>query len=69
MQDRMQEVEGEVERLEAAIAATESALQNFVSMEETREQTELLERSKSDLERAMQEWEELGQQLEAQAEA
>jgi exonuclease VII small subunit len=44
-------------------------LQNFVSMEETREQTELLERSKLDLERAMQEWEELGQQLEAQAEA
>jgi ATP-binding cassette subfamily F protein 3 len=69
MQDRLQDVEEEIARLEAAIAATESALQNFVSVEETRAQTELLERSKSDLERAMHEWEELGQQLEAQAEA
>jgi ATP-binding cassette subfamily F protein 3 len=69
MQDRLQELEEEIERLEAAIAATESALQNFVSVEETRAQTELLERSKLDLERAMQEWEELGQQLESQAEA
>jgi hypothetical protein len=44
-------------------------LQNFVSVEDTRAQTELLERSKSDLARAMAEWEELGQLLEAQTEA
>ncbi len=69
MKDRLQEVEEEIARLEAAIAATEAALQNFVSVEETRVQTELLERSKSDLARAMAEWEELGQLLEAQTEA
>jgi ATP-binding cassette subfamily F protein 3 len=69
MKDRLQELEEEIARLEGAIAATETALQNFVSVEETRAQTELLERSKSDLEHAMAEWEELGQQLEAQTEA
>jgi ATP-binding cassette subfamily F protein 3 len=69
MKDRLQELEEEIARLEGAIAATETALQNFVSVEETRTQTELLERSKSDLEHAMAEWEELGQQLEAQTEA
>jgi ATP-binding cassette subfamily F protein 3 len=68
MKDRLQEVEEEIARLEAAIATTETALQNFVGVEETRAQTELLERSKADLERALAEWEELGQQLEAQTE-
>src|SRR5579859_4913336 len=69
MKDRFQEVEEEIARLEATIASAETALQNFVSVEETRVQTELLEHSKSELQRAMTEWEELGQQLEAQAEA
>jgi len=69
MKERLREVEEEIERLEAAIAATETALQSFVSVEETRAQTELLERSKADLEQAMNEWEELGQMLEAQTEA
>jgi ATP-binding cassette, subfamily F, member 3 len=69
MKERVKEVEEEIARLEAAIASTEAALQNFVSVEETRAQTELLDRSKSELERAMNEWEELGQLLEAQAEA
>jgi ATP-binding cassette subfamily F protein 3 len=69
MKERLKELEEEIARLEAAIATTETTLQNFVSVEETRMQTELLERSKSDLERSMNEWEELGQLLEAQAEA
>ncbi|HET9840119.1 MAG TPA: ABC-F family ATP-binding cassette domain-containing protein [Candidatus Angelobacter sp.] len=68
MKDRLQEVEEKIARLEAAIAAAETSLQNFVSVEETRIQTELLEYSKSELQRAMTEWEELGQQLEAQPE-
>jgi ATP-binding cassette subfamily F protein 3 len=69
MKERLQELEEEIARFEAAIATAETALQNFVSVEETQRQTELLERSKSDIERAMNEWEELGQSLEAQAEA
>jgi ATP-binding cassette, subfamily F, member 3 len=69
MKERLQEVEEEIARFEAAIAAAETALQNFVSVEETQHQTELLERSRADLKQAMSEWEELGQTLEAQAEA
>jgi len=69
MKERLQEVEEEIARHEAAIAAAETALQNFVSVEETQRQTDLLNRSKADLERAMNEWEELGQMLEAQTEA
>jgi ATP-binding cassette subfamily F protein 3 len=69
MRERLGEVEEKIARLEATIAAAEAALQNFVSVEETRIQTELLEYSKSELERAMNEWEELGQLLETQTEA
>ncbi|MGC2694506.1 MAG: ABC-F family ATP-binding cassette domain-containing protein [Candidatus Angelobacter sp.] len=69
MRERLQEVEEEIARLEAAIATAETALQNFVSAEETQRQTELLERSKAEMENSMKEWEELGQMLEAQADA
>ena len=69
MKERLHELEEEIARFEAAIATAETALQNFVSVEETQRQTDLLNRSKSDLEHAMNEWEELGQALEAQTEA
>ena len=69
MKERLQEVEEEIARLEAAIATAEIALQNFVSVEETQRQTDQLNRAKGDLERAMNEWEELSQTLEAQIEA
>jgi ATP-binding cassette subfamily F protein 3 len=64
MKERRQELEEEVVRLEAAVALAETALQSFVSAEETQRQTGLLERSKLDLERCMTEWEELVQVLE-----
>jgi ATP-binding cassette, subfamily F, member 3 len=64
MQDRLKELEEEVARLEAAIAFAETALQSFVSVEETQRQTELLNRSKSELEQRMAEWEELAGVLE-----
>jgi ATP-binding cassette, subfamily F, member 3 len=64
MKERLQEVEEEIARLEAAIALAETALQDFVSVEETQRQTDLLNRSKGEMERAMNEWEELGQLLE-----
>jgi ATP-binding cassette subfamily F protein 3 len=63
MKERLQEVEEEISRFEAAIALAETALQNFVSVDETQRQTELLNRSKADLEQAMNEWEELAQLL------
>ena len=65
MKERLQEVEEEIARFESAIAMAETALQNFVSVEETQRQTDLLNRSKADLERAMNEWEELAHVLES----
>jgi ATP-binding cassette, subfamily F, member 3 len=68
MKERLVEVEEEIARLEAAISTAETALQNFVSVEETQRQTDSLNHAKADLERAMGEWEELSQVLEAQVE-
>jgi ATP-binding cassette subfamily F protein 3 len=64
MKERRQELEEEVVRLEAAVAQAETALQSFVSVEETQRQTQLLNRSKGDLARCLTEWEELAQALE-----
>jgi ATP-binding cassette, subfamily F, member 3 len=69
MKELLVELEEEIARLEAAITTAETALQNFVSAEETQRQTDLLNRAKTDLEQAMNEWEELSQTLEAQIEA
>ncbi|HEX3153058.1 MAG TPA: ATP-binding cassette domain-containing protein, partial [Candidatus Angelobacter sp.] len=68
MRERLQEVEEEIARMEAAITTAETALQNFVSVEETQRQTDLLNCAKAELERAMNEWEELSQVLEAHIE-
>ena len=68
MKERLVELEEEIARLEAAITTAETALQNFVSVEETQRQTDLLNRAKVELEQAMNEWEELSQTLEAQIE-
>jgi ATP-binding cassette subfamily F protein 3 len=68
MKERLVELEEEIARLEAAITTAETALQNFVSVEETQQQTDLLKRAKADLECAMNEWEELSQTIEAQIE-
>ncbi len=65
MKERLVELEEEIARLEAAITTAETALQSFVSVEETQRQTDLLNRAKTDLEQAMNEWEELSQTLEA----
>jgi ATP-binding cassette, subfamily F, member 3 len=69
MKDRCQELEEGIARLEAAISQAETALQNFVSVEETQHQTDLLDRSKSELEQRMVEWQELAETLEAHSEA
>ena len=59
-----QKLEEEIARLEAAIAVNESALQNFVSVEETKRQSDALEQHRSDLAARMAEWEELASVLE-----
>ena len=63
MEDRLQEVEEEIGRMEAAIALCETHLQSFVSAEETQRQTLELETRKSDLRNLMSEWEELSGNL------
>jgi ATP-binding cassette subfamily F protein 3 len=64
MEDCLHEVEEEIARAEAAIALCETALQSFVSAEETQRQTQELARRKSDLQSLMKEWEELSGTLE-----
>jgi ATP-binding cassette subfamily F protein 3 len=65
MKERLQEVEEEIARLEAAIAGAETALQSFVSVEETQRQTDLLQRSREELQQRMSEWEEMSIVLES----
>ena len=65
MEDRVGELEQQISRTEAAIANCETALQTFVSVEETTRLTQQLEKERSALQDHMAEWEELGQALEA----
>ena len=65
MKERRTTIEQAVERLEAEIAEHESALANFVSAEETRRVTALLDTRRSELTKLMAEWEEVSQALDA----
>src|SRR6266516_2286544 len=65
MEDRVRELEQEITRTEAAIVECESALQTFVSANETQRLTREIEDHKRSLQAKVQEWEELGQALEA----
>jgi ATP-binding cassette, subfamily F, member 3 len=63
MQDRLREIEEDITKTEAAVALSESQLQNFVSAEETQRQTQELGARKNDLRELMKEWEELSESL------
>jgi len=63
MEDRVRELEAEISRSEKAIAECETALQTFISAEETARLTERLTRHKQALENRMLEWEDLTQAL------
>ncbi|HTX38305.1 MAG TPA: ABC-F family ATP-binding cassette domain-containing protein [Bryobacteraceae bacterium] len=65
MKERQREIEEEVTRLELEISDYEAGLAHFVSIEETRRLTALLEARRADLAALMSEWEEVGQTLEA----
>jgi ATP-binding cassette, subfamily F, member 3 len=65
MEDRVRELEKDITRAESAIAACETALQTFVSVDETARLTHQLEDERSALQACLKEWEELAQGLEA----
>jgi ATP-binding cassette subfamily F protein 3 len=65
MKDRRRAIEDEVTRLEVEIADYEAALASFVSVEDTRMNTELLAARRQDLEALMAEWEEVAKTIEA----
>lgn len=65
MKDRCEELEEEIAGTEHEIRACESALANFVSVEETRRQTALLEELRKRHEALIAEWEQLTIAIEA----
>jgi len=65
MEDRVRELEGEIARTETTIADCETALQTFISVEETARLTEVLDNHRTELQNRLAEWEELAQALEA----
>ena len=64
MKDRRSEIESEVARLEAEIADAETALGNFVSVEETARLTELVASRQTALAALLEEWEQVAQTIE-----
>jgi ATP-binding cassette subfamily F protein 3 len=64
MEDRVHELESEINRLEDTIAECEASLQSFVSAEETQRVTQELAVRKTELQSRLAEWEELGQALQ-----
>ncbi|MGB7585683.1 MAG: hypothetical protein WBM11_12620, partial [Terriglobales bacterium] len=56
---RVRELEQDISRAETAIAENETALQSFVSAEETARLTPELEAHRAALEKSLSEWEEL----------
>jgi ATP-binding cassette subfamily F protein 3 len=64
MEDRVTELEEGISRAEDEIARLETALQSFVSAEETQRQSTDLEQQKASHARLIQEWEGLSEELE-----
>jgi ATP-binding cassette subfamily F protein 3 len=65
MKERQGEIEEEVARVEAEIADCEAALGSFVSVEETRRVSDLLDARRADLAALLEEWEQVAQSIEA----
>jgi hypothetical protein len=64
LKQRGRQIEEEVARVESEIAAHESALGDFVSVEETRRVTGLLEAKRQSLIALLSEWEAVAQSIE-----
>ena len=67
MEERCSELEEEIARVEDEITEAETALANFVSVEETQRLTQLLDTKRQELSEHMSEWEEVSQFLETNA--
>ena len=65
MEDRVKQLEGEIGRAEDEIAQLETALQSFVSPEETQRQSQELESQKANHSALLAEWEEVSGTLQA----
>ena len=65
IEDRVSELEQEISRTESSITDCETALQTFISADETARQSQDLDRHRETLRNLMAEWEQLGQELEA----
>jgi ATP-binding cassette, subfamily F, member 3 len=66
MEDRIHELEAEISRAETLIAEYETALQDFVSADQSQRQSQELERHKSAHAAFIKEWEELSESLQAE---
>jgi ATP-binding cassette subfamily F protein 3 len=64
MEDRVHELEAEISRAEDVIEQCETALQDFISADETQRQSQELERHKTSHAALIQEWEELTESLQ-----
>jgi ATP-binding cassette subfamily F protein 3 len=65
MEDRVKQLEGEIGRAEDEIAQLETALQSFVSADETQRQSQELENHKANHSALLEEWEEVSETLQA----
>jgi ATP-binding cassette subfamily F protein 3 len=65
LEDRVRELEGAISHAEIAITDCETALQTFVSAEETARLTQALGGHRAELQTHMAEWEELAQALQS----
>jgi ATP-binding cassette subfamily F protein 3 len=65
MKERQGKIEAETARLETEIAEYEAALGNFVSVEETKRVSVLLDARKGELGKKLAEWEEVAEAIEA----
>ena len=65
MEQQRQQLEEDIARAEADIAACEQALQVFVSADETQRQSTLLEQRRQELAAMLAQWEEVSQAVEA----
>ena len=64
MEDRVRELEGEIARTEDTIARLETALQNFVSAEESQRQSQELDQHKASHAALIKEWEDMAEALQ-----
>jgi exonuclease VII small subunit len=64
MEDRVHDLEEEISRTEDNIARLETALQSFVSAEESQRQSQELDQHKASHAALLKEWEELAETLQ-----